>query len=191
MVVPVIRPMRAGDVAETLAAFASVADEGLWLGTQPGFDRTARASAWLEGLHDPRRRSLLVVDPDNGQIVGNGSLHLAGYGVAEVGMSLVAAARGRGFGRVLLDALIEASRELGAHKVELQVWPHNTPAVELYLSRGFVVEGRIRAHYRRADGRLWDAILMGLLLDPALADRMRGSGLPDAPGLPVALDISG
>jgi hypothetical protein len=32
---------------------------------------------------------------------------------------------------------------------------------------------------------------MGLLLDPDLAARMGGSGLPDAPGLPAVLDISG
>ena len=80
-------------------------------------------------------------------------------------MNLAADWRGRGVGGLLLDALIEAARGMGAHKAELQVWPHNEPALRLYLSRGFAVEGRIRAHYRRASGQVWDAILMGLGLD--------------------------
>ena len=48
------------------------------------------------------------------------------------------------------------------------MWPHNDAALGLYLSRGFVVEGRLRAHYRRANGQVWDAIVMGLILDPEL-----------------------
>jgi len=188
---PMLREMGPGDVAEALEVFASVAEEGLWLGTQPGFDRQARAQSWTEGLDDPARRTLLVVDPDTGRILGNGSVHMARYGVAEVGMALAAPARGRGLGGVLLDALVEIARDFGAHKVDLQVWPHNAAALGLYLSRGFVVEGRLRAHYRRADGRVWDAIVMGLFLDRSLTDGSHGAGLPDAPGLPPSIAIGG
>ncbi len=56
------------------------------------------------------------------------------------------------------------ARGAGAHKAALEVWPHNQPALELYARVGFVEEGRKRRHYRRADGALWDAILMGLPL---------------------------
>ena len=45
------------------------------------------------------------------------------------------------------------------------MWPHNDAAIALYRSRGFTVEGRLRRQYRRADGELWDAITMGLVLD--------------------------
>ena len=182
---PMIREMGPDDVAEALEVFASVAQEGLWLGTQPGFDREARGESWRAGLNDPARRTLLVVDPDTGRILGNGSVHMARYGVAEVGMALAARVRGQGLGGRLLDALIDIAREFGAHKVDLQVWPHNDAALGLYLSRGFVVEGRLRAHYRRANGQVWDAIVMGLILDPELTDGSRGSGLADAPGLPT------
>ena len=176
-----IRPMRPEDVDEALAMFAEVAAEGLWLGTEAGFDRASRREHWLAGLAEDRARSSIVVEGDPGRVVGQGRVHVQTYGVAEVGMALAADARGRGYGGLLLDALIDAARELGAHKVELQVWPHNEPALRLYLSRGFVVEGRIRSHYRRRSGQLWDAIIMGLLLDPDAS--MRGSGLPDAPSL--------
>ena len=53
----------------------------------------------------------------------------------------------------------------GAHKLALQVWPHNTAAIALYERFGFQREGYLRRHYRRRTGELWDAIIMGLPLD--------------------------
>jgi RimJ/RimL family protein N-acetyltransferase len=144
----IIRDMRAADVAEALDVVEAIAAEGVWLGTEAGFDRHRRREIWLGGLADPTVRTLVVEDPATDRQIGQGTVHLARYGVADLGMSLAADARGRGVGGQLLDALLDAARDLGAHKVELQVWPHNEPALRLYLSRGFVVEGRIRAHYR-------------------------------------------
>jgi RimJ/RimL family protein N-acetyltransferase len=46
----------------------------------------------------------------------------------------------------------------------LEVWPHNTAAIALYRRVGFVEEGRKRRHYRRRNGELWDAVLMGMEL---------------------------
>ena len=184
----IIRPMQASDVDSVLDMFAAVAAEGRWLGTEAGFDRDRRRTRWLAGLDDPDQRSLVVVGGDD-RIVGNGSVHRERYGVAELGMALAAEVRDRGVGGRLLDALIEQARDLGAHKVDLQVWPHNEAALRLYLSRGFIVEGRLRAHYRRSSGQFWDAIVMGLVLDPE--GTARGSGLPDAPCLPDSLDLRG
>ena len=68
--------------------------------------------------------------------------------------------RGRGVGSQLLDAMVHhADNWLGIVRLELHVWPDNAVARSLYLSRGFVEEGRIRAHALR-DGRYDDAILM-------------------------------
>jgi RimJ/RimL family protein N-acetyltransferase len=187
----IVRGMRAADVPEALDLLEAVAAEGIWLGTEPGFDRHRRGQQWLEGLADPLVCTLVVADPATHRLVGQGSVHVARYGVAELGMNLAADSRGRGWGGQLLDALLEAARDLGAHKAELQVWPHNERAIRLYLSHGFVVEGRLRAHYRRASGQVWDAILMGAALDPDLADGTHGSGLPDAPCLPASIPITG
>lgn len=186
-----IRGMRAADVSASLDLLEAVAAEGIWLGTEPGFDRHARGQVWLQGLADPAARSLVIEDAPSRRMLGHGTVHLARYGVAELGMSVAIGARGRGLGGQLLDALVATARELGAHKAELQVWPHNEPALRLYLSRGFVVEGRIRAHYRRASGQVWDSILMGLPLDPELADGSHGSGLEDAPCLPRTIPVAG
>jgi ribosomal protein S18 acetylase RimI-like enzyme len=45
--------------------------------------------------------------------------------------------------------------------MSLEVWPHNEAAIALYQKVGFVEEGRKVRHYRRANGEIWDAILMG------------------------------
>jgi RimJ/RimL family protein N-acetyltransferase len=44
------------------------------------------------------------------------------------------------------------------------VFVHNTAAIALYRKFGFVEEGRRVKHFRRANGELWDAFEMGLLL---------------------------
>jgi ribosomal protein S18 acetylase RimI-like enzyme len=72
--------------------------------------------------------------------------------------------RGRGVGSALVAAAIEWARERGLHKLSLGVFAHNTAAVALYHKFGFVDEGRRVKHFRRANGELWDALEMGLLL---------------------------
>ena len=69
-------------------------------------------------------------------------------------------------GRLLLDrALGWARARDDLHKVTLQVWPHNQAALALYRRAGFLVEGYRHAHWRRANGELWDVVEMGLVLD--------------------------
>lgn len=184
-----IRPMVPGDVEAALDLMAEVAAEAVWVGTQSGFDRDARRQRWLDGLASPGARSLVVQDAASLQVLGHGSVQREPYGVADLGMLLAAGARGRGVGGRLLDALVDAARELGAHKVALQVWAHNEPALRLYLSRGFVIEGRLRAHYPRASGQVWDALIMGLLLDPDVVGPERLGALPDAPQVPESIPV--
>jgi ribosomal protein S18 acetylase RimI-like enzyme len=72
--------------------------------------------------------------------------------------------RGQGLGRALLDACVDWSRAAGAHKVALEVWPHNAAAIALYERVGFQYEGRRVGQYRRRNGELWDSLAMGLVL---------------------------
>ena len=59
--------------------------------------------------------------------------------------------RGRGVGKRLLNAFVEASRSRGYRSIALSVEQENLPAVSLYEKRGFKVvstfrEGRYRRH---------------------------------------------
>lgn len=160
----VVRSMTAADIDDALDMFAGVAEEGRWLGTEAGFGPASRRAAWTSGLDDPAHAAFVAVTAD-GSIVGVASSQLTGFGVVEIGMAVADSWRGCGLGGRLLDALVVAAIEKGAHKVALQVWPHNERAIALYVSRGFAVEGRLRRHYRRRNGEIWDAVLMGLVLD--------------------------
>jgi len=142
-----------------------VAAEGRWLGTEVPFDRAERRHR-LNRFFDGDARLLLVAD-DGGRVVGELTLDIAAYGVADLGMAILGPWRGQGLGRRLLDEGVAWATTAGAHKIALEAWPDNDRAVALYRHAGFVTEGRKRAHYRRRNGERWDAVLMGLLLEPS------------------------
>lgn len=170
-----IRRMTDADVDDAIETFGSVADEGLWVGTEGGFNRDRRATNFRESIESPSTNRLLVVVTADGEIIGTGHAQLAPYGVVDIGMALADGWRGQGIGGRLVDQLLRECRDLGAHKAALSVFPHNARALALYRSRGFVEEGRLVHHYRRQNGEVWDAIVMGLQLDPTIP----GSPHPD------------
>lgn len=176
--------MRAGtadDVDSCVDLFARVVEEGRWMGSQPPLDRAARRERLLNSLAGESNALLVAEDGEQvgERIVGMLTLSVAGYGVADIGMCVDAEWRGRGVGGALVDAAVATARHLGAHKITLQVWPHNEPALRLYRRHGFVEEGRLRRHYRRRNGELWDAVVMGLVLD----DSSPGSPYDPRPGV--------
>jgi RimJ/RimL family protein N-acetyltransferase len=158
-----VRPAREEDLDALVELYAAVAAEGRWIGAEAPVDRERRRQRFAEQLQSDGT-VMLVADAD-GRLVGQLGLHVAGYGVADLGMLVAEGWRRRGVGSALLAAGIDRARQAGAHKVALQVWPHNHAAIALYERFGFQVEGRLRRHYRRHSGELWDAILMGLPLD--------------------------
>jgi ribosomal protein S18 acetylase RimI-like enzyme len=117
-----------------------------------------------------------LANDDAAQLVGYLAVVRAGAEHADFGMAVAAAHRGLGVGGALLDAAVAWCRAAALSKINCQVWPHNGAALALYRSRGFLVEGRLRRHWRRRNGQLWDAITMGLVLD----ESSPGSGLADA-----------
>lgn len=57
--------------------------------------------------------------------------------------------RRKGVGRALLRRLISDCESLGVRTVSLEVRESNAPAIALYLSEGFVVDGRRPRFYSR------------------------------------------
>ncbi|ARQ10920.1 GCN5-related N-acetyltransferase protein [Rhizobium etli] len=102
----------------------------------------------------------------NGKIVGNGGLHrLAGrrQHVANLGMGVHDDFTGRGFGRILLGAIVEAADDwLAVKRLELTVYTDNDAAIGLYEKFGFEREGLLRAFGFRS-GEYVDAYTMARL----------------------------
>ena len=160
------RRATAADAEAFVGVLATVAEEKRWIGTEPGFDvaeRTARERAWIE-----EGAARWVLEDEDGTIVGNLGVHPThARGVLSLGMAIIAPARGRGGGRVLMDTALRHLATTDAHKVELEVWPDNGRAISLYASYGFEVEGLRRSHYRRRDGSLRSSLIMARLLPRA------------------------
>jgi [ribosomal protein S18]-alanine N-acetyltransferase len=68
-------------------------------------------------------------------------------------------ARRLGIGSDLVTDFLDHARLAGASRVHLEVRDGN-PAVGLYCTHDFAVEGRRRDYYRGADGRQYDALTM-------------------------------
>ncbi|HET9443590.1 MAG TPA: GNAT family N-acetyltransferase [Acidimicrobiales bacterium] len=159
----VVRRGVAADVAAAVELFVVVAAEGRWIGREV-VNREERHAELMAALRRSEDTAVFVGEA-GGEVVAQLGVTLRPYGVAELGMHVAPAWRGRGVGTALLEAAIAWARDAGAHKLALQVWPHNEPALGLYRKFGFVEEGRLRRHYRRRNGELWDAVVMGLVLD--------------------------
>jgi len=155
-----VRPASFADVTAVARGFKVVADEGRSIATEAGTP--------LEELEKRTRRrlaesplNLVLVEED--AIVGVLDLNpTATEGVLTLGMWVARSHRGRGGGRMLIEAALAAWPQ-GVHKIELEVWPDNTAAIALYEATGFEREGLRRNHYRRRDGSLRSALIMSRL----------------------------
>jgi RimJ/RimL family protein N-acetyltransferase len=154
----VVRPARAADGRAQAELFAAVAEEHDGIATEPPVDIDARAAQFA------RSADTSIVAVAGGRIIGGIDLEVSRFGFAEIGMNVDRDWRGRGVGTALVRAAIDFARSQGLHKLCLEVFPHNTAGITLYTKCGFVEEGRRVKQYRRANGELWDSIVMGLQL---------------------------
>lgn len=196
-----VRPAAATDFDAWFRLFAAVAGEGRWLGSELPMDRERRLEFFKSAL--PGERSVVFVAQSGPDGPLSGSLGVvlsnagpSGGGLADLGMFVAAGERAAGVGTALMEAAAGWARARHAHKLTLEVWPHNHAARALYAKCGFVTEGRKRRHWQRRDGALWDAVVMGLVLDetapggpepspPVVGLAFPGEGLTGSDGLVV------
>ena len=158
------------DLEGVLDGYEAVAAEGRYIGAEAPVDRSARRARWAGTLQSSDFCSFVATAA--GEIVGQAGVGLE-IGIAELGMWVLDGWRGRGIGSAFLEACIAWARAQRAHKMTLQVWPHNSAAIALYEKYGFEREGFLRSHYRRRNGELWDAVVMGLVLSDGSPGRAR------------------
>ena len=172
----IVRPATTADYHQWRDVYEQVATEGRWIGGEQAPPHEVMRPRFDANVEAPDRLTLVVEAEDS--VVGGLLADYSRPGVIHFGMQLLDGWRGRGIGSALMQACIDWANEQGGHKITLEVWPHNARAIALYERFGFVTEGRLRRHYRRRSGALWDSLVMGLVLD----DSSPGSPFPDAVG---------
>jgi RimJ/RimL family protein N-acetyltransferase len=164
-----VRPVTEADFEELARGLKIVVDEKRWVAIQPPVSKAELAERLRERLAEGRLLFALE-DPDaegGPALIGHIDLHRTRIdGVWELGMWILPGARGKGGGRMLLEAAIDA-RPADVHKIELEVWPHNEAAIALYERLEFEREGVRRDHYRRRDGKLHSSVIMARLFPDA------------------------
>ena len=80
-------------------------------------------------------------------------------GVAEVSVYVAAAARGKGIGRILLEALVQASEAAKIWTLQAGIFPENTASIALHKACGFREVG-VRRRLGRLDGVWRDVMLL-------------------------------
>jgi len=125
----------------------------------------------IESTHEFLRRilsgggvQLLAVDPSEIVVGWCDILRNSFEGfrhVGRLGMGLLPEYRGRGLGKLLTTRTIQAARDAGMERIELEVFASNSRAIALYRSLGFVTEGAKRGA-RKLDGQYDDLIVMAL-----------------------------
>ena len=148
-----LRPTREDDLEYVVAAEADP-DNAPFLAPSPREEH-------LEFVRDAGQRHLVA--EAGGRRVGFVLLRLHPAGRAVELRRLAVTEKGRGHGRAALRvATAIAFEELGAHRLWLDVKPHNERALALYRSEGFVEEGTLRdALY--SDGRFESLVVMSIL----------------------------
>ncbi|WP_230976477.1 MULTISPECIES: GNAT family N-acetyltransferase [Georgenia] len=119
-------------------AVEAIYAEGI-AGGQATFE--AATPSW-EAFDQGRLRAHRFVCLDDDAVLGWAtvsavSTRAAYAGVVEDSVYVAGAARGRGVGRLLLDALVRSTEEAGIWTLQSSVFPENLPSLALHLGAGF------------------------------------------------------
>ena len=118
----------------------------------------ADIDAWLDGVHP------VVVVEDNGKIIAFAATSMyrprtCYQGIAEFSVYVAREERGRGAGRLALEALFAAAKEHGFWKLVSRVFPENTASRALLRATDFREVGIYEKH-GQLDGVWRDVVIV-------------------------------
>lgn len=158
-----IRPATDDDAAAIAAIYnQGIAERGAT------FETDLRSAGDVSPKIADGARCPLLVAAEHGTVLGWASV--SAYrarpcyaGIAEFSIYLDRTARGRGLGRQLLTALIDAARDRGYWKLVSRIFPFNAASRALCRSCGFREVGVYEKH-GRLDGEWLDVVIVERLI---------------------------
>jgi phosphinothricin acetyltransferase len=163
-----VRAMTADDAKPVLAIYQAGMDGG-----NASFEHVAPDWAAFDAARLPGHRLVAVDDGDTvlGWVAVSAVSSRAVYaGVVEHSVYVDPAARGRGVGRTLLDALIASTEAAGIWTIQSGVFPENTASLALHRAAGFRTVGvreRVGRHVSR--GNRWRDVVFIERRSPAVS----------------------
>ncbi|MCC7243634.1 MAG: N-acetyltransferase [Acidobacteria bacterium] len=156
---------------EDAPALARIYNEGIEdrLGTFETRPRTPdEVAAWFTGRHP-----IVAVEAPGGELIAFAATspyraRECYAGIAEFSVYVARAHRGRGAGRVAMNALIAEAARAGFSKLLSRIFVENTPSRRLMASVGFREVGTYQRH-ARLDGTWRDVVIVERLLPENLA----------------------
>jgi len=162
------RAATAGDVAAIAAIYnQGIADRVATFETEPR--SPANIVEWFTGRH-----LVVVAETERtGPVAFAASFPYSDRacysGIGEFSVYVARKYRGRGAGRTVLGALIEAATAAGLHKLTSRVFPENAASRALLKGLGFEEIGIHRRH-GKLDGVWRDCVIIERLLDTGSAE---------------------
>ena len=163
-----IRPIASSDAEAFLSLCLALDSDTRTMMLEPG-ERSISVDDQHRRIADLRtgtQHETLVADLE-GRLVGFIEIEAGSYRrnrhSASLALGVLRESRGQGIGGQLLSAAEGWARAHGLHRLELTVMVHNEPALRLYRSHGFCIEGT-RADSLRVDGVFVDEFAMSKLL---------------------------
>lgn len=161
--------IRAAQPADAEAVCA-IYNEGIE-GRQATFETRLRTPDEIVAWLDDALPFLVAVDDANGEVLGFARLtrysdRCVYSGVGDHGVYVASSARGRGVGRLLLDALCDAAAQEGYYKITSRIFEQNAASRAAHRAAGFTEVG-IQRHHGKLDGTWLDCVLVERLLGDA------------------------
>jgi RimJ/RimL family protein N-acetyltransferase len=177
-----LAPLHPGDVGE-LSAFVARLPAHDMLFLRRDISHPKVVAAWIDSIREGRIHSLAA--RDGGVMVGCTAIVVDRLSwsrhVGELRVLVAPAWRGKGLGRVLIQACFAQALELGLEKLVAQMTVDQAAAIAVFEELGFRAEGLLRNQVKDRDGRLHDLALLSHDV-AAVQARWQVLGVADALG---------
>ena len=165
---------RAATLADA-AAIAAIYNEGI-VDRVATFETEPRSSGQISQWFTARQLVIVAETAKTGPVAFAASFPYSARacyaGIGEFSVYVRRDYRGRGAGRAVLAALIEAATAAGLHKLTSRVFPENAASRALLRSLGFAEIGIHRRH-GKLDGVWRDCVIVERLLGNGIAEDQR------------------